>query len=206
MPGIAEAVDLSLGGLALETRGSLAAGDRVVVELYDLDENPVIDASAEVVHVAPGQNGTRAGLRFVSAGSDPVLTMLLRAVLGSPESVGRRSHPRARLRLPAYARHGNVHLELIDVAMGGMGFQAVSPEVLPEDIQPRAKVNLELVFTPGRIANIGAEVAWCLRPDGSNAAAFGTKFVFLGEGARQSLLKLVDGVDIPLEVVVDVAG
>ncbi len=204
LPGGAEAVDLSLGGIALETRASLAPGDRVVIELFDLDENPVIETRAEVIHVGPGLSGIRAGLRWISPGPDPVLTMLIRAVLGSPEPVGRRSHPRARLKLPAFARQGNVRLELLDVAMGGMGFQVGAPESLPREVRPGAQIRLELVYSPGRTAEIGAEVAWCLHGDEANPAAFGAKFTLLAEGARQALLRLVDGVELPLEVVVDV--
>jgi c-di-GMP-binding flagellar brake protein YcgR len=202
MPGTAEAVDLSLGGLALETRSALSTGDHVVVELFDLDDNPVVETRAEVVHVGPGQSGIRAGLRFVSPDKDPVLAMLLRTVLGTPEAVGRRGFPRARLHLPAFSRQGAVKLELIDVAMGGMGFRVVAPDVLPTEVRAGLKITLELVYSPGRTSSIGAEVAWRVR-DEEDSPAFGTKFVLLAEGSRQALMRLVDGVELPLEVVVD---
>lgn len=56
-------VDLSLGGVGISARGSLARGQRVELELcYQESVTPPV--SARVVWVMPGEGGIRAGLRF----------------------------------------------------------------------------------------------------------------------------------------------
>ncbi len=205
MPGRAAVVDLSTGGVALETRAPLTPGDRVMVELFDLDGYPIVEVPAEVVHVGAALAGIRAGMRFTSADGDPLLSMLLRAVLAAPEPAGRRAHPRARLELPAFARQGALRLVVVDVAMGGMGLLVDGKESLPPELKPGAQVKLQFVYSPGKGSAVGGEVAWALRGGDGEPGRFGVRFVFLPEGARQSILKLVDGEEVPLEIVVEVS-
>ncbi len=171
-------VDLSAGGVALETSKALPIGTRFRIELsLEGSSLPPVEQLAEVVNVRHKLGRYFIGVRFCEY--DPeggALAKLLEALLTEPEDASRRRYPRVRMRVPAREpRDDSPDWQLEELSLTGMRFERLGGPTR-KDLEPGARLSVEVKF-PDRAVELTCKVVWLVNgADGEGPRVLGVSF------------------------------
>lgn len=202
-----QTIDLSAGGLALETSRPLPLGIRfgMVLSIEGVDL-PAVEVLAEVVNVRHKLGRYFVGVRFCDLDpADDSLARLVEALITTPEDQSRRRHPRVRVRVPAREmREDSPDWQLEELSLAGLRIERLGGATR-KDLEPGAPVTIEVKF-PDTAVTLACSVIWMVNgADGGGPRVLGLAFEPPAKWAAL-LADVALGRNVVADVAIDLGG
>jgi hypothetical protein len=152
------------GGVALESKKSLAVGTKFIFELWVKGVSRPVEVLGEVVRVVPSASGQFIlNIRYDQAPDRSALDAVLGFIFQAHGQDQARAHPRIPVNLPATNGTPYSSSYLIrDLSLGGMGIE-VEASQLPRTVQIGLPFFCEITLSVGTL-DLHGEIVWMTSP------------------------------------------
>jgi hypothetical protein len=168
------------GGVAIESRRSLAVGTRFVFELHATGIGESIEVFGEVINVSPvPPNRWLLEIKYEPPIERKGIDVVIQRIFEAQRFEKKRKHPRIPVHLMALEdTRGAPTYAVRDISRGGLALDAEAPE-LPRHLRVGVPFLLELALSIGPLVLHG-EIVWAFNPPKERARwlnpSIGVKF------------------------------